>query len=200
MKSNKLSAYLSDSWWKLLLIALAVVMFWLLMMQVVAKPAPNERLAITFAGSDFQAYACREDLRGALPARTDQQLRSVTVNSIEDPEDSHSAMLLTVRTLGDTDLLIYEEKYAKDIPSHFEPLAESVIALFPGTELFCVDEKAYGFYVPQQSRLFSYYGGEERLVVFISSKCENLAALNGIGREEDDCALAALTYFFEVTA
>lgn len=194
---RRLATFLSNNWWKLLLAVLLIVGVWVLIMQSLNKIQPQEKLSITFVGADFNDIGCEDDLQKFIPDVTEQKLRSITVSSIVDPTGYTSATLLTVRTLGDTDFLIYEEKFAKGAPSVYEPLTQQVIDAFPEYEQYIEKEKAYGFYIPDNSKLYSYYTGSERLVVFISAYCENMAALNGKGKQEYDCAYIALKYLME---
>lgn len=198
-----MKAHLQYNWWKYLLILLLPIFFWCSIFSNLKKPTPEQRVHILYVGQNLDAQKLEEQLSQALPQRTTQQLKSISVTVVE--EDTLSYDVLDARCF-DYDILIFEES---SMPANvgqavFVRLTQELLRQFPDCVYYReavadVGVLTYGFTIsPESSAPFAQcYTGTQNCYLFVSPRSENFDTLNENGRSGNDGALKAAQYLLE---
>lgn len=189
-------------WWKYLPVILLPIFIWCNLFQAAAKPKANEQVNILFIGQEFDCDMLQDAVTAALPERTAQSIRSVTVSQITLPETGY-ASLLTARCF-DYDILIFAEScMPKNIGQDvFVRLTEPLLAQFPDeapyTEVIPEgDCLSYGLWISPDARFMEYYAGTDRCCLFVSPYSVNFDTLNETGTVGQNAALKCAQYLLE---
>lgn len=204
MNRKEFNNYLSYNWWAYVAIVLVVVILWLSVFTVLAKPSPNEKLHISFVGTDFYNDSLETQLKKVVPTLSSQEIKSLYVESVYSDNTYILSQIVTTRCIGDTDFLIYTRDLITDEMgrSLFAPLSiEDTRRLFGDVEVLEFENKVYGILVfdGNNSNNFSkYYNGEEKCYLSFTPVSENIAGLNNKGNQSDDIALKVVQWLLEV--
>ncbi len=196
---NKLKAHIQYSWWKYLLIAVAVAAIWVLIFNRIAVPADNEKIAVTFVGAKLDSSMLEEKLGAEIAERSRQKIRDVGVEVVLSDDDYMFSMIMATRLLT-KDFIIVEEKFLKNefCKDYFLPLPEEKAKQhFPHGEMYYENGIPYGFVLNADSNFCDFYHGNDKCVVFICSKSVNAMQFYGNGTASDDAAIRAIQFLLE---
>ncbi len=199
--------HLQWNWWKYLMVILLPTVIWCSVFQALAQPGKEQQVKLLYFGENLDAQALQQQLAEALPGLTDQQLRSVTVDTAQ-PEEKSYASLLRARCY-EYDLILLEESWLRENlgQSIFVRLTEPMQAQFPNAQPYTEqtedgDILTYGFVlydIQNRNNFASCYSGSQRCYLFISPYSVNFDGLNENGTAGNDGALKAAQYLLEMT-
>lgn len=198
--NRRTKAHFQYGWWVYILIIVAVITLWVSVFSQLAKPKPYEVLNITFVGSADDKNL-KDDLQNALKDKTSYPLKKINVEVVSG-KALNLAEIISMRCMGETDLIIFEEDYiVKPLSLNFKGIDGSKLnGYFNGATLYNEDEKTYGMQLydgSTKTNFTKYYKGENKWWALITPTSENVAKINGIGEEKNDAALQAIKYLME---
>lgn len=198
--------HLQYNWWKYLLLALIPVILWCSIFSSLKAPDPDQRVHILYIGSHLDTQALEKQLAAALPQRTRQQLKAITLTQADTADLSYAT--LEVRCF-DYDILIFEESHMPQNVGQavFVRLTEELLQQFPNADLYREDVAdagilTYGFRLSPAARtpFTAHYTGQETCYLFVSPQSVNFNTLNETGRAGNDGALQAAQYLLEAAS
>lgn len=200
MNKTRVRIHLQYGWWIYLLIVAAAAVVWCTVFAGLAQPRANERLNLVLVG-EFDAEALSEDLLETLEGKTVRPLKEINVEVVSG-ENGMLADIITMRCIGDTDLIIFEASYLlEDMESCVAALDDDMLDTYIGhSERYEENGEALGLllYDGEKKTNFSeYYSGHDVCWAFVTPVSQNAAALNGEGDEADDAVLRVIRYLME---
>lgn len=200
MSRSRVKTHFQYGWWIYLIIIAAVIIFWCTVFSRLAEPDSDEMLNITIVG-DADDEALSADLAEALEGKTAKPLKEINIEIVSG-DDAALSDIVTMRCLGETDFIIFEEEYIiRPVSSNFGPVDEDGWrTYFPDAQLYEEEGAIYGMLLydgQTECNFTDYYSGDQRCWVFVTPVSENAAALNGKGEAQDDAALQAIQYLME---
>lgn len=192
--NKRITNRLVYDWWKYFAIAALIIVVWIFSVNAITRAAANEKIGITFVGTDFDDLQLEEDLNAALPNMTKQKLKEIRCESVHGETSYQTQTVVNTRLLGGTDLFIFTENNLSGIAEIFEEIDKDKYKnLFGAIEFYELNGKAYGICLTA-TKFFEYYSGKEKCYLFVSSKSVNIGGINGIGNRQDDAAIYAVKY------
>lgn len=197
----KLRTYFGYYWWTYVISAILAVVLWFSVFTLLAKPAENEQINITYIGTSFDAPALQSDLYEVMPALSRQGISRITVENGIVGGEVQLDTLLRSRIAGNCDFFMIEsavvKSYSLDYASYFEELPElTVEKYFPGSKGAVQNGKTFGIIPPGYARTGDYYGGKGEVYLFFVNNSVNLGDLYG-GDGTYDAALKAAVWLTE---
>lgn len=191
MMKQKFSNHFQYNWWVYIVIALTFVLLWSFVFESLAKPAANERLYISFIGTDFNHTKLQFDLEEGL--FEESYTREVFVESAVPQGNLND--LLYVRSQGEFDAVILPETYIFNgmADTYFGPLNQSQVTELLGDVTFYEENgQAYGILL-EGERFSQYYTGAETCYLFVAPVSQNFAGIFG-GNASDDAVVRLIEY------
>lgn len=180
--------------WKYLLVAVAAILIWSGIYEMLDTIRDNQRLTISVYNTNCDTQALREELVQVLPTLTDQVFLEVYVDDMEHiPNQTYASDLLTMQLLQ-CDLVIMPESLLKSlsVPVYFPELPAS---LAEGRQTYQVEGKAYGILLTD--RFAGFCQSSEPCYLLLSSNSVNLGGILDRGEAADDGGLQVLYYLIE---
>lgn len=188
-------------WWKYVLVLVTAICAWSWVFHAIAQPAENECLSILLVGENFAVEALQTDIETVLPQLSQQTLSRIEVAKSNIQGDEAWRILQT--RFYAYDLVIIEEEFLPDnmdAALGYHGMNADMLSRFQEEILYIRASEntavVYGFELGQE-RLGAFYTGEGKCYCFPSPWSVNYAALNGRGREQDDCGLRVLEYLLK---
>ncbi len=187
------------AWWQYTLVALAAIVLWTSVFDILAKPDANEKVTVSYFGTDLDWQTMEVSVQQALPARTDQHLEEITFEYFSDMDGDTFAQTIQTR-LFSSDLLIFTEDILTEdfLKNSFPPLQQLLLEGIGEHQVYEVGGVAYGIVLTGSTNRFAAcYSGSQRCIAFFGPYSENIAAAYGYGNPQDDAAIALLRYLLE---
>lgn len=184
-------------WWKYVAVVLVAVAFWMYLFGVLARPASNEQIKITFVGNDLKNILLKDDIIANLPTlQGNQKIKDVGVECFYSDDPYTLSTVLSTRVTDDTDFVIIKESQLKDfdIPAFFVELDGNAITQnFGDVETYKRDNKIYGIKLNSDT-FATYYVGNDSCYAFITGVSVNFGAINGKGDTNDKVCVNVINY------
>ncbi len=187
------------AWWQYALVALAAIVLWTGVFDILLKPDANEKVTVSYFGTDLDWQTLESSAQQALPARTDQYLEEITFEYFSDTDGDTFGQTIQTR-LFSSDLLIFTEDILTEdfLKNSFPPLPQQLLEGIGEHQVYEVDGMAYGIVLTGSTNHFAAcYSGSQRCIAFFGPYSENIAAAYGNGNPQDDAAIALLHYLLE---
>ena len=196
--NKEVTNHFQYKWWIYLLTAILIVVLWLTVFGIMAKPKATEKIGITFVGTEFNSAALESDLPGVIKSISQQEIKQVNVESIVEENVFTLDNILIARSQGVTDLFIWKGELKAGIEERYAVLDEQIISAALGDVTFHkVNGEAFAILL-DGANFSKYYSGSEQCWLLVSVNSVNFGGANGIGLPENDAALMIVKYLLGV--
>ena len=162
---RKLQNHLQYSWWVYVLIAVLLVVFWEFVFDNLEKPAPEEKLYVSFLGETFDTDGLQSQMEQVYASTGIKDIfveRTAVQDNLND--------LLYVRSQGEFDAVIVPQSLLFDGlgDTYFEPLDKDQMRQYFGDITFYEENgQAYGILLSGEA-FRQYYPSEESCYLFVA--------------------------------
>lgn len=194
--------HLQFNWWKYLAVIVLPVILWCSVFSAIAEPNSDQQVNVLYVGESLDTQSLRQQLADAMPQLTQQQIKSVAVDTALLDGSSYNA-LLTARCF-DYDILILEESSLQKNTGQtvFTRLTSKLLEQFPNTPHYTEEVEdggtlAFGLVLydgTAENTFSACYTGSQTCYLFISPYSVNFDTLNENGTAGNDAALKAAQY------
>ena len=186
--------HLQYKWWVYLLTAVLIVVLWLTVFGILAKPKATEKIGITFVGTEFNSAALEADLPEIIKNISQQEIKQVNVESVVEENVFTLDNILVARSQGVTDLFIWKGELKAGIEDRYAVLDEQIVTAALGDVTFHrVNGEAFAILL-DGANFSKYYSGSEQCWLLVSVNSVNFGGANGVGSSENDAALMIVKY------
>ncbi len=215
--SKKLVAHLQYSWWKYLALIVVVVLGWLYVFMMLARPQANEQLNVAIFDDKVNPLTLKNAVADNQPQITKQYLEQISFEAIEQNEPNLNA-IMDDRTQFCDFVIIAESLLKEQINMHtysrripLDKLRELWGEVVDSLEFFLIDYDdgnpdhmgmQFGIYLNNPNdgvtnNFEKHYTGTERCVLFFGFKSVNLNQLYGLGNAGDSAGLDLVLYLLK---